>query len=189
MLARHLSPPERWSPPPARDHLQRAVTKWQLVPSARGEEVNSSCSQVRSGVGRQRGLICLTIVGSIIIASFVSREALLMMIERVRSASKGKNTTASPVSPWCGTMHRYRSFGSIRILPLPGGSCKCAGHLLQQGIFPEMRLAGDSRERQSLKILLTDLCGSIERAEGVMLVFAAAGHKQFCLRPVAGTAH
>jgi hypothetical protein len=49
-----------------------------------------------------------------------SRNALLRMIARVPSPSNGKNTLPDKFgTPYAGTMHRYWSFGSMKMVPLP----------------------------------------------------------------------
>jgi len=47
------------------------------------------------------------------------RNALLRMIAKVLSPSNGRNTLLETFAAYAGTMHRYRSFDSIRMLPLP----------------------------------------------------------------------
>ena len=48
-----------------------------------------------------------------------STNALLRMIARVLSPSNGRNTLPEMFAAYAGTMHRYWSFGSIKMLPLP----------------------------------------------------------------------
>src|SRR5262249_50616650 len=69
----------------------------------------------RKGYGRS----WFVIVGSVILASSASRNALLRMIDSVASPSNGSSTRSSVAVVCFGTMHRYWSLGAIRMLPLP----------------------------------------------------------------------
>ena len=50
---------------------------------------------------------------------FANKKALLRIIARVLSPSKGRNTLFAVLAPEL-TIQRYWSLGSIKILPLPG---------------------------------------------------------------------